>query len=256
MAGWSNGAHQMTPLRVPGARIREIGEADGPALLATCPSMIARHQRVRGRATLESADRFIEWLQAERRTGRRCGLAVVPTWGDRLLGMYHVWSVGDDEQTVGFEAGLGFPFWGSPLFGLWTAAILDYCVDSLLARRVETRVTADNLVGQTALLRLGAVREGVVTAGNGRRYTPQVVWSILSDEWLKRRADRPSVTSRGASMEIFSDDVDLPGLGAGADEGAGLYLVSEDGGPRTARDNPTCCAPPEAPAAVFPDDAY
>ncbi len=248
-------------IKVPGARIREVDMADGPALLATCPAMVRRHVGRRGRVTLQSAEEFIEWLHRDRLEGRRCGFAVVPTWSDRLLGVYHIWAVGDGGKTVGFEAGWGFPFWGSPLFGLWTAAVLDYCVDSLGARRVETRVAVDNLAGQAALLRLGAVREGVVAPiGNGRRSSPEVAWSILSNEWLERRAELPSASvdlTYGASMEILNDEFDLPTSTKEPDEGHGLFLVAESSGAlRTARDNPTCCAPPDASGAVFPEEAY
>ena len=59
------------------------------------------------------------------------------------------------------------------------------------------------------------------------------------------------------AMDMLGDDVETHGARTDPDDASGPPVVSESGGAkRHAHDNVACCAPPDGPSAVFPEEGY
>jgi ribosomal-protein-alanine N-acetyltransferase len=72
--------------------------------------------------------------------------------------------------------------------------IVDFAMDRLGVRRLEARAAVDNVRGNGALQKLGAVREGVLRQcfQCGGQARDHVMWAILRDDWQRLRALRSS----------------------------------------------------------------
>jgi RimJ/RimL family protein N-acetyltransferase len=89
-------------------------------------------------------------------------------------------------------------YWGAGLFLDAARLLLDFAFNELGVHRLEARAAVANGRSQAAMLKLGAVQEGVLrqslTTSDGQRLD-QVLWSVLADDWrqLTSRTDAPHV---------------------------------------------------------------
>ena len=91
--------------------------------------------------------------------------------------------------TAEWGFALGRPFWGAGIYPEAAALVLDFVFDTLGAHRVEARAALMNGRGNSALLKMGAVREGMLRKSlliDGR-YIDQVLYAIVDDDWRARR---------------------------------------------------------------------
>ena len=87
-------------------------------------------------------------------------------------------------------------YWGTGLFAEGSRLVVDFAIDALGVHRLEARAAVPNGRGNSALAKVGAVREALLRGSferNGQRYD-QHLWSILADDWrAARQVASPSV---------------------------------------------------------------
>jgi RimJ/RimL family protein N-acetyltransferase len=88
-------------------------------------------------------------------------------------------------QTAEWGFVVGQPYWGTGLFSNGARLVLSYLFETVGVRRLEARTVITNGRANGALLKLGAVCEGVLRQGfsSGERCLDQFLWSILANEW-------------------------------------------------------------------------
>ena len=96
--------------------------------------------------------------------------------------------LGFDTAEWGFA--IGSAFWGTGVFGAAATLALDFAFRTLETHRLEARASLQNGRGQGALLKLGAVKEGVLRKAlrRGDEVLDQALYTILADEWRDRRS--------------------------------------------------------------------
>jgi RimJ/RimL family protein N-acetyltransferase len=176
--------------------LRELRVEDAPSLL----SMLTTDEVARfvspPPTDVQGFERFIAWTHAERAAGRHVCLGVVPEGHDEAVGLFQVRQLEPDFSTAEWGVALGSPFWGSGLFMESAPCVVELAFDTLGVHRLEARASVMNGRANGALQKLGAVQEGVLRrsfASDGK-YTDQILWSILREDWRKKRPGRrPSV---------------------------------------------------------------
>jgi len=185
---WRRGLPDLTDGLV---SLRELRRADAPSLLvhlhrprvlqhiAPCPS------------STDAFVRFIRWTHAERRRGALACYGIVPSGHRDAVGIIQVWPIERDFSTAEWGFVLGEAFWGTEVFARAARLALDEVFAHLGVYRLEARAAEGNAIGNRALERLGAVREGILRGGfqHNDVVRNHVMWSILAPEWplLRRR---------------------------------------------------------------------
>ena len=140
--------------------------------------------------TVEGFERFIAWTLQQRLEGAYVCFAITLKGFDTAIGLIQIRArdIGFDTAEWGFATGSAF--WGTGVFGAAATLALDFAFDTLETHRLEARASLKNGRGQGALLKLGAVKEGVLRKSlrRGNDVLDQVLYTILAEEWLERRA--------------------------------------------------------------------
>ena len=177
-------------LRTRTAVLREMTSRDaGPLTFAMSGSEVRKYLPL-GPTTEEQFARFIGWVRRERRAGRYACFAVVPHGRRTAAGLFQLWPVEPGFGTAEMGFALDEALWGSGTFLDCATAIVDFAFDVLGVRRLECRSAVKNARGTAALLKLGAVQEGML-----RRcfrcpegVLDHTIWSVLVEDWRQRRA--------------------------------------------------------------------
>ena len=139
--------------------------------------------------TVEGFERFIAWTLQQRLEGAYVCFAITLKGFDTANGLIQIRArdIGFDTAEWGFATGSAF--WGTGVFGAAATLALDFAFDTLETHRLEARASLKNGRGQGALLKLGAVKEGVLRKSlrRGNEVFDQVLYTILAEEWLERR---------------------------------------------------------------------
>lgn len=170
--------------------LRELRADDAPTLLPYLHDRDVQQQMNQYPRTLSALEAFIAWTCREREAGRHLCVGIIPAGQSQAVGMIQLWPIEQAGRTAEFGFMLGRPFWGRSLFYSAAAAFVDYAVATLGVTRLEARARLDNTRGNAALLRLGAVREGVlrdcfIVDGEPVDYG---MWSILARDWQRQPA--------------------------------------------------------------------
>jgi len=203
--------HAVLPeLVLPGAKLREPRISDTPALcelLAT--DAVARHMSPPP-ATAAGFERFVTWIQGERRARRGFCFGIVPTGRDHSVGLVQVRQLEPEFVTAEWGFALGQAYWGTGLFAGCAAAVVDFSFRHVRTHRLEARASSENGRGNGVLHKLGAVAEGVLRKSFQSRTGPtdQVLWSLLDDDWLLahpaapyERVDRPEEEEESSTQK-------------------------------------------------------
>ena len=180
--------------RLEGPRItlREPRAADAPALFALLSADAVSRFISLPPTSVEGFERYISWAHRQRGAGQGVCFAIVARGGDTPIGLIHVRALGPGFGTADWGFVLGPEFWGSGIFNEAAELVLDFAFDVLGAHRLEARAALCNGRGNGALKKLGAEREGVLRHAFFRNgdYLDQVLWSILREDWQKRRQEK------------------------------------------------------------------
>jgi len=149
-------------------------------------------------ASVEAFERFIAWTLRQRLAGNYACFVVTLEGFETAIGIIQVRAREADFSTAEWGFAVGSPFWGTGVFHEGAQLILRFVFETLGTRRLEARAAVQNGRGQGALLKLGAVKEGVLR-GSLRRNgldLDQVLYTILAEEWRDRRARSTLSVSR------------------------------------------------------------
>lgn len=172
------------------ADLRAVERRDASALLALLSSEEVSRFGTPPPPSLDAFERFIDRSIAQRLEGRHLCFAVVPHGTDTAVGVFQVRQIEPGFRTAEWGFAIGSAFWGTGLFADTAPLVLDFMFDTLGVHRLEARSVAMNGRGNGALLKLGAVQEGVLRRAFLRdaAYVDQVLWSILDEDWRHTRA--------------------------------------------------------------------
>ena len=111
---------------------------------------------------------------------------------DTAIGIFQVRETEPGFGTAEWGFAIGSPFWGTGVFQEGAELVLEFTFETLGVHRLEARAAVRNGRGNGALLKVGAVQEGILRKSflrNGR-YLDQVLYAIVEDDW---RASRETV---------------------------------------------------------------
>ncbi len=142
--------------------------------------------------TVEGFERYVAWSQRQRAAGQYVCFAIVPRGHETPIGLIHVRALGPGFGTADWGFAIASEFWGSGIFAEAAELVLDFAFDVLRTHRLEARAALCNGRGNGAMKKLGAEREGVLRHAFFRNgdYLDQVLWSILQEDWQKRRQEK------------------------------------------------------------------
>jgi ribosomal-protein-alanine N-acetyltransferase len=159
--------------------------------------------------TVEGFERFIVASQKMRAAGQGACFAVTLRGYDTAIGIFQVRKVNasvDDAMQLGgsidtaeWGFAIGSPFWGAGIFQQCASLIMQFAFDYVGVHRLEARCAVKNGRGNKALLKMGAVPEGILrkTFLCGDEYLDQVLYAIVEHEWRSRgdraRSARPAL---------------------------------------------------------------
>jgi len=152
-------------------------------------------------ATVEGFERFIAWSHAQRTQGSGVCFAVTMPDFDTAMGLFQVRAIGPklaitdrlraepNFSVAEWGFALGSPLWGTGAFREAADLILQFTFDTLHVRRLEATAAVRNGRGNQALMKLGAVQEGVLRRSlfsNGQ-YLDETLYAILEEDWRRVR---------------------------------------------------------------------
>lgn len=142
--------------------------------------------------TVEGFERFIAWTHRQRAIGAYVCFAVTLKGFDTAIGIFQVRELEPGFGTAEWGFAIGSPFWGAGAFREGAELVLEFVFDTVGVHRLEARAAVQNGRGNGALLKIGAVQEGVLRKSflrNGR-YLDQVLYAIVEDDWRASRSER------------------------------------------------------------------
>jgi [ribosomal protein S5]-alanine N-acetyltransferase len=136
-------------------------------------------------ATVQGFERFIAWAHRERSAGRYVCFAIVPDGCVAAVGIFQIREIDPGFAVGEWGFALGQPHWGLGVFATLAPVVIDFAVDAMGIRRLEARSTVENLRGNGALRKIGAVRDALLRKSflKDGVYYDQVLWSINADDW-------------------------------------------------------------------------
>ncbi len=162
-------------------RLRELQISDAPWLL----SLLATEEVSRfispPPTTVQGFEQFIRWSHQKRAAGTYVCFGIVPAGYDHAVGIFQIQYKPGELPEWGFA--MGSDFWGTGLFVEGAEAVLDFAFGEMGLQAVGARAAIENLRGNGALQKLGAVRQGVIPNGlvlDGRSYD-QYYWTLSAD---------------------------------------------------------------------------
>jgi RimJ/RimL family protein N-acetyltransferase len=176
-------------LRGPRALLREPRLADAEALFTRLTSSQVARFISTPPSSIHGFERFITWVQNERRSGRHVCYAIVPDHEDEAVGLIQVREIEAGFGTAEWGFALAEDYWGTGLFMATAVQVLDFAFQVMKIHRMEARASVSNGRGNGVLQKLGAVPEGILRQAfaNDALRTDQILWAIISNDWLDAR---------------------------------------------------------------------
>jgi len=194
-ANWRRGLPVLTGARI---RLRELRPSDATPLMAMLTSAEITRFISEPPTTLDGFERFIHWTLRQRAAGAHAGFVATLIGSDTPIGIFQVTEIQRDLEAAEWGFVLAASFWGTGLFHEGAQLLLDFAFNGVGIHRLEARAAVLNGRGNGALLKLGAVQEGVLRQSfvrHGQAFD-QVLYSILDHDW---RASRAAATRSFAS---------------------------------------------------------
>jgi len=186
MPGWRA---RLPVLGTAGVSLRALQSGDAAALVGMMTTVEVARFISPPPPTLDGFARFIDWSEQQRTDGRYVCFGIVPQGSDSAVGLIQIKALGYSFTIAEWGFALASPFWGTGLFQESAKMVVDFAMDTLGVHRLEARASVVNGRGNAALRKLGAVEEGLLRQSfhRGDRYSDQVLWSIVREEWLQAK---------------------------------------------------------------------
>jgi [ribosomal protein S5]-alanine N-acetyltransferase len=180
--------------------LRELQLSDAPSLLALLTTEEVARFISPPPTTLDGFERFIAWTHRQRQAGQYVCFAVVPEGTETAIGIFQLRALEPGFGTAEWGFALGSPYWGRGIFADGATEVLAFAFEIIGVQRLEARSSVENLRGNGALRKMGAVCEGTLRQSflkDGRRHD-QHLWTLLESDWWTRGV-HPSVPLPQAS---------------------------------------------------------
>jgi RimJ/RimL family protein N-acetyltransferase len=168
-------------------RLRELRSSDALPLL----SMLTTEEVTRfispPPVSQEGFERFIRWSHERRLAGQYVCFGIVPKGFDVAIGIFQIQMSSGETPEWGFA--VGSPFWGTGLFVQGADAVLDFAFRGIGLEELCACAAVENGRGNGALLKLGAVQQGIIRDGlvrNGKAMD-QYYWTLSADARPRRK---------------------------------------------------------------------
>ena len=152
---------------------------------------------------------FIAASQRMRAAGQGACFAVTLRDYDTAIGIFQLRQISPSEdeptqlggaiETAEWGFAIGSPFWGTGIFEQGAALVMEFAFQHMGVHRLEARCAVKNGRGGKALLKLGAVPEGILRKAFlcGNEYLDQMLYAIVDHDW---RACRDRARSTRLSL--------------------------------------------------------
>jgi RimJ/RimL family protein N-acetyltransferase len=188
---WRTGLPVLTGKRV---TLRELRMSDAASLFAMLTTEEVARFISPPPTTVEGFERFIAWTIRQRAAGTYACYAVTLHGFDTAIGIFQVRETEPGFNTAEWGFAVGSPFWGTGVFEESAELVLEFVFERIGVHRLEARAAVRNGRGNGALVKIGAVHEGVLRKSfvrNGQ-YLDQVLYAIVEDDWrASREASAP-----------------------------------------------------------------
>ena len=173
--------------------LRELQLSDAPSLLALLTTEEVARFISPPPTTLDGFERFITWTHRQRQAGQYACFAVVPEGTDTAIGIFQLRALEPGFGTAEWGFALGSPYWGRGIFADGATEVLSFAFETLGVHRLEARSSVENLRGNGALRKMGAVHEGTLRRSflKDGRYHDQHLWTLLDSD-CRALSARPS----------------------------------------------------------------
>jgi RimJ/RimL family protein N-acetyltransferase len=184
--GWRGGLPELAGSLV---TLRELRAGDAASLFAAITNDEVTRFISPPPATVEGFERFIAWTHRQRAAGQSVSFAIVERGADVAIGLFQVRSLDLDFATAEWGFVIAGEFWGTGMFVDGARLFIEFVFDVIGTHRLEARAAVSNTRGNSALSKLGAVREGVLRKSFLRHgeFLDQSLWTLLADEWRDAR---------------------------------------------------------------------
>ena len=179
-------------------RLRELQPSDAISLVA----MLTTEEMTRfispPPTSREGFERFIAWTIRERACGAFVGYAAMVRGLETPVGLFQVRRLDATFELAEWGFAIGSPFWGTGVFEEGATLVLDFVFNTLNVHRLEARAAVRNGRGHGALLKMGAVPEGILRKSllHEGRHVDQVMYSMLNEDWQARDATTHATARR------------------------------------------------------------
>jgi [ribosomal protein S5]-alanine N-acetyltransferase len=183
---WRTGLPLLSGKRV---TLRDLRISDAASLFAMLTTEEVARFISPPPSTVDGFERFIAWTVRQRASGTYACYAVTLHGFDTAIGIFQVRETEPGFTTAEWGFAIGSPFWGTGVFEESANLVLEFVFDTLGVHRLEARAAVVNGRGNGALLKIGAVNEGVLRKSflrNGT-YLDQVLYAIVDDDWRASR---------------------------------------------------------------------
>ena len=179
---WRTGLPVLTGKRV---ALRELRASDAASLFAMLTTQEVARFISPPPTTVDGFERFIAWTNRQRAAGTYACFAVTLQGFDTAIGIFQIRETEPGFGSAEWGFALGSAFWGTGVFQEGAELVLEFAFDTLNVHRLEARAAVLNGRGNGALLKVGAVQEGVLRKSFQRdgRYLDQVLYAIIEDDW-------------------------------------------------------------------------
>jgi ribosomal-protein-alanine N-acetyltransferase len=183
---WRSGLPVLSGKRV---TLRELRASDAPSLFAMLTTEEVSRFISPPPTTVEGFERFIAWTVRQRAAGSYACFAVTLKGFDTAIGIFQIRETEPEFGTAEWGFAIGSAFWGTGVFQEGSELVLEFAFETLGVHRLEARAAVLNGRGNGALLKIGAVQEGLLRKSflhNGQ-YLDQVLYAVLEDDWRAAR---------------------------------------------------------------------
>jgi [ribosomal protein S5]-alanine N-acetyltransferase len=175
--------------------LREVRLSDAHALVSLLTTPEITRFISAPPQTAEGFERFIAASQRLRASGEGACYAVTLSGCDTAIGLFQVRQVSPSEDearqlggamdTAEWGFAIGSPFWGTGVFEQGAALVMEFAFERLRVHRLEARCAVRNGRGGRALLKVGAVPEGILRKAFacGDEHLDQVLYAIVEQDW-------------------------------------------------------------------------
>lgn len=176
-------------------KLREMCSSDAASLCALLTTEEVTRFISPPPPTVEGFKQFIEWTHRQRSAGTYACFAVTLDGHDTAIGLFQIRATEPGFGTAEWGFALGSPFWGTGVFQDAADLVIAFVFEILGTGRLEARTAVENGRGNGALLKVGAVQEGILRRSFSRngKYLDQVLYAILQDDWSASREAAPRV---------------------------------------------------------------